>query len=529
MILRFLLLIVLLPISSLLVGDETERSQRVESSIEAALRAPSRLSGTAISLGELLLELREQYPFNVVIDFKALESEGIAARTPLEAVPGGLSLQDQLRLRLSPLGLTFEIRHEVLSITTESEADIHFVARLYRVNDLTDPSDIGHPENERLEEVVRLIRQTSWRSEGGAGQIEVINGCLLVSNTWETHQKIERLLTALRAVRKRSQGPNASESTPASLPPLFPTAIQESLKTFVTIRAARTPLGEVLEDLANQLEAPLYCHPEARWALTERIQLQVTEVSCRHALELLLEPLELRWMYQDGVLMIASADVWEVSQQVRVYDVGEAAKANYWNVDERESPINLLVSSMQDAISAENWSIVGGSEEIVVFGKRILVISARRKTHEQIEDFLKQLRSKMQEVDRQHGHSRLVLRKYDLTQRIRNHYWHHSSAYRDELSEEPGWAVRQQILTYELARVEGLAEKLAKILPRAIHPESWKGSGASIQAHQGILLIRQTPLVLYELEERLKQLKLWRRPFYAPGFDSDGFQGEGIF
>ena len=61
---------------------------------------------------------------------------GVAPDSRITRNLKGVSLRSALRLLLHDLGLAFEIRNEVLSITTPEQAESHLATVVYDVADL---------------------------------------------------------------------------------------------------------------------------------------------------------------------------------------------------------------------------------------------------------------------------------------------------------------------------------------------------------------------------------------------------------
>jgi hypothetical protein len=123
-----------------------------------------------------------------------------------------VSLQSGLNLLLRPLDLTWTIQDEVLLITTPEEAELALIVKVYDVHDLVRCRDKSGEEWADYDTLIEVIKTTvkpeTWDDVGGAGSVAPapFRGVemLVISQIYEVHQKIERLLEQFRAIAEES-------------------------------------------------------------------------------------------------------------------------------------------------------------------------------------------------------------------------------------------------------------------------------------------------------------------------------------
>lgn len=202
-----------------------------------ALGQPLReLSVDNVSLERVLNYLRDTSGANVVVNWRVLEEQANVTReTPITLSVREVSLRKVLRLVLdqaSPeVPLVFPVESNVISVTTEQEADKNMITRVYIVDDLvmtnnnpapppsmnlqtvtssgttsggTTGSTVGGgtgslfepaqaaggntqedtPQqrgNDLVTLIQEVVRPTIWRANGGTASIRYFNGKLIVT------------------------------------------------------------------------------------------------------------------------------------------------------------------------------------------------------------------------------------------------------------------------------------------------------------------------------------------------------------
>ena len=213
-----------------------------EAKIKAALPNVVSVEFIETPLEEVALFLADRLKINVLLDTRALDDVGIGTDTPV-TFSQKLPLRQLLNQMLRPLELTWEVRDESLVITTPEEAERRLVTVLYPVSELLEttggggmggysndhfcssagggffkgapvapqimaPVNVPHwltPSTPNADNLIDLLTSQlapqSWDAVGGPGSIGYFprSRCLVVSQTYQLHQKVDELLQSLRA------------------------------------------------------------------------------------------------------------------------------------------------------------------------------------------------------------------------------------------------------------------------------------------------------------------------------------------
>jgi len=107
-----------------------------EARIAAALTERTELDFTDQPLSDVIEYLKDKHEIEIQFDSKALTDTGVGSDTPVTRNIRGITLRSALRLLLGELDMTYVIRHEVLLITSKTEAENILSTRVYPVGDL---------------------------------------------------------------------------------------------------------------------------------------------------------------------------------------------------------------------------------------------------------------------------------------------------------------------------------------------------------------------------------------------------------
>jgi hypothetical protein len=179
-----------------------------EARIDEALREKCDVEFDQLPLIDALTRFAEPRQLPLYIDRKALADAGTGTDTPVTASVKGLTCKTALELLLDELDLTYLVRHEVLIITTKTEAENMLAIKVYPVFDLVArppnaPATLPSLDFQSLiDNITTNIAPTTWDEVGGPGAIEPFthSGALVISQTTEIHEEIAEYLRALREV-----------------------------------------------------------------------------------------------------------------------------------------------------------------------------------------------------------------------------------------------------------------------------------------------------------------------------------------
>ncbi|MCH7726559.1 MAG: hypothetical protein IH991_08790 [Planctomycetes bacterium] len=198
------------PVVSLQTLGAAHQPGQAEAAIEAALDKPWKLEFENTPLSDAAAAIDKAFEITTVIDVRALDTVGLGADTPISFSARNLTLRQALRHMLRDLELTFLIQDEVLQITTEIGCESNHI-RVYPVLDLLsevraedelelNPQEFGFES--LIEAITATIDVETWADVGGPGTITEVEGLgvLVVSQTLQVHENVEKLFTDLRKV-----------------------------------------------------------------------------------------------------------------------------------------------------------------------------------------------------------------------------------------------------------------------------------------------------------------------------------------
>jgi hypothetical protein len=172
------------------------------------------------TLGKAVSAIAGRFGVQLVLDSKALDEAGIGEDTPVTADLRQVNLSDALDLLLRPYDLTYVIANEVVLITTTDVSANVLSSVVYPVADLVQlgPPKVGaagQDFNSLIELITSNIKPDSWDEVGGPANTQPLSSvsALVVSQTQDVQQEVERLLAALRKLRSPLAAPQAADKS----------------------------------------------------------------------------------------------------------------------------------------------------------------------------------------------------------------------------------------------------------------------------------------------------------------------------
>jgi hypothetical protein len=224
--------------------------------IGAALRSPVRFNFTDTPLRKVLEHLCSVNDIDMVFDEVAIDEEMINFDRPVTKIGENISLNAALDIILQDTGLTWEIRHDVICVTTKPHGHYHLVQRVYAVADLVD--DDEHSPNH--EELAKLWRHLVSLIRNAIQPASIVyfprSKTLLVKATPDLQEQVADLLEALRrhvngtgtteeSESKGTREPHVMEYPP--LPPIDPQTPNGLQAVLVETEDATTPVPTAVE------------------------------------------------------------------------------------------------------------------------------------------------------------------------------------------------------------------------------------------------------------------------------------------
>jgi hypothetical protein len=178
---------------------------------------------------------------------------------------------------------------------------------------------------------------------------------------------------------------------PQGAPPPPDAELRKALATLTICDFVDTKLTDVLDTFAEKLgiEISLDKPALARVGLSSEapVQLRLGELKLQSALQFILEPLELAYFLQNGVLVVSTPDVVAKHPSPRVYDLADFAAVAKKPKMAAFEVSQLILKTMEPG----SWIDAGGNGTVVVF-ENTLVVSNSHAVHCRIEDLLAELR-----------------------------------------------------------------------------------------------------------------------------------------
>jgi prefoldin subunit 5 len=192
-------------------------------------------------------------------------------------------------------------------------------------------------------DLIMLIQETiepdSWfdMSDTGEGTIQVYDKKLVVRQTPQIHQKIKKLLQAIKALPDEQAKSESSTTIDQIRTDSF---VYKQIDRIVDLSDLKPEMsfGEVIERLENSVQPPIQIQPN--WKdLLENAEVErstpvgmdpLTGVTLRKALEILLAGIssvdfaELNYVVDEGVILIGTMDMLRPKMETRVYNISDS-------------------------------------------------------------------------------------------------------------------------------------------------------------------------------------------------------------
>ncbi|MCA9093963.1 MAG: hypothetical protein KDA68_10780 [Planctomycetaceae bacterium] len=174
--------------------ERTDAEKNIELILSANLDEPLDLHETTLS--EAVEYLASTYKINIHIDAKALADEGIDShdKPMIDLSISNVKVETALKLILLPLDLTYQIRNEVITITTEKTIAAQRDFYIYPVGDLA-------PSLDSLRELTGTLSMISQlNQEPDLIQVNSTTRSLILRHNYQSHLEVLNLLRNLRKI-----------------------------------------------------------------------------------------------------------------------------------------------------------------------------------------------------------------------------------------------------------------------------------------------------------------------------------------
>jgi hypothetical protein len=152
------------------------------------LAKPVTFEYQKVPLKEAIDDLKEKALIPIVLDTKKMEENAISLEIPISGKSSGAPAIDDINKLLRGVGLSGEIRLDILYISPlKGQTEFRF-CRFYRL-----PKEASAAE--LVKWITSKIAAETWRDAGGQGEIVTVAPTVIaISHTPATHREIERKL-----------------------------------------------------------------------------------------------------------------------------------------------------------------------------------------------------------------------------------------------------------------------------------------------------------------------------------------------
>ncbi len=183
------------------------------------------------------------------------------------------------------------------------------------------------------------------------------------------------------------------ERTPREL------AIEAAMASPARFSFVKQPLDKVVQYLEQEYQIEFEIDNSALadkgTRTDEPVTINVTDMTLRSALQTMLRPLDLTWMFRNEAVLITTGSRADEMLETKLYDVSDLV------LDTRSSGQNWpdydsLIETIVALISPDSWDENGGAGATQKFDTRniqVLAISQTLPVHAQIADLLSKLRN----------------------------------------------------------------------------------------------------------------------------------------
>jgi HEAT repeat protein len=292
----------------------------------------------------------------------------------------GVSFESAVNLTLSPLGLTWLDDDESFVVLTEEGCSYAHQMRIYHV-----PHLLGEPGLEPdYETLIDILNSHVGVSAEEWDWINAIPGGVVIVESPQAHERIERLLAGLAWLVDSERFRRPDDGTPATV-----AAIREALARPVTFQANDAPLAEIAKELARQAGVKNVVLDKWAWDDTGnepsvRVSFQTAGQPLADALDALLDQRSLTWLIENEVLTFTSAEDAGNTLQTHCYRVA-APYVRYGHASDGSEGFALdeFCRLIPLVIDPESWNERGGMGSISAYPGG-LVVSQTQRHHQAV-------------------------------------------------------------------------------------------------------------------------------------------------
>ena len=388
-----------------------------EEAIFRELDMPTALDCAEMPLNDVARLLAARHNIDIWMDDRALEMVGISSDCPVTRKLKGMTLRTTLHLLLRDLELTYYINDDSLVITTPECNETNPTVGVYPIFDLLGSDrrkpDRGDDYDKFIDGVRSCVAPESWAWVGGPGEVHVVwrAGCLVIAQTMDVHEKLQRLFSALRlsADWKNAGGPGTRPRLTATADERLPAAshVARAIEERTTVDFVDAPLSEAIRKLAQRHRVHIELDTRATDFIGIKsdspITLQLKNVRLRSVLWHLAKGRQMAWFNAGEFIDFTSIEAAEYQLATVVYPVFDLLQ---WHRMETASAEDYqrLVELVKRTTVPWSWDEVGGPGSIECFPSAgAIAVSQTAELQDEIAAFLRTYREFQDLFDQKMG------------------------------------------------------------------------------------------------------------------------------
>jgi hypothetical protein len=165
-----------------------------------------RISGAGLI--DVIAQLKQATGHDILVNWDALQEARVTRDLPVTIDLSDLPLREALTRLLDHVGgmytrLVYDVDQNTIVITTFEEESKNLVTRVYDVRSELKDEPAGKQKMAVLVRRIKGVAPLAWRSTGGYGSIDAVDGHLIVTQTPEIQQRIAAELNQPAAVQPK--------------------------------------------------------------------------------------------------------------------------------------------------------------------------------------------------------------------------------------------------------------------------------------------------------------------------------------
>lgn len=363
------------------------RAPELDRALEAQLDRSASLALEQERLEAFAARIEDEFRLPVHVDAFTLHEIDADDMFPLEyfrsvRIPDA-SLRSALRLALWQYGCSYYVRDGGLTIATLNECESQPEVRIYNVADQVRTSDGERDFMTLIDLITSTVAPDAWAEVGGTGAIQEFFtpycDLLVISQTPEVFQELDRLLATLRHLREPSK-------FPAPVRTATEDRIEQILNSPADLVFKETTLAEFAASLSNQWGVPIVIEATP---LNDPYTLtcELRGLPAREALSVALNDQGLDYAVQDEAIVIVdwTAGVAQYGD-TRIYRWSAAGEANPLAPHEAD-----MLELLNDLVEPNSWIGQGGEATAETLDEFVVVRQRYANQHDvaQFFEFLK--------------------------------------------------------------------------------------------------------------------------------------------